>query len=64
MSDDPKRKIKNQEGQTLIEFVLLLASITIISFGFMRMINSNIASRWEAMANVILDDKSQKLTIR
>lgn len=59
-----KKLTKNQDGQTLVEFILLLAGITMISFSFMRLVNSNIADRWQAMAQMVLDDKSQTLEIR
>lgn len=56
--------LNNQQGQTLVEFVLLLASIVIISFGMMKIINNSIADRWEVMANIILDDPNQKLEVK
>lgn len=59
-----KKLAKNEDGQTLVEFILLLAGITMISFSFMRLVNSNIAERWQAMAQMVLDDKSQTLEIR
>lgn len=64
MKDHTNKRIKDQSGQTLVEFVLLMAGIVIISLTFMRQINGNIASRWEKLANVILEDDGQKLKIR
>ncbi|MBT4791207.1 MAG: hypothetical protein HON90_06520 [Halobacteriovoraceae bacterium] len=63
MKEDTAKIPIDQSGQSLIEFVLLLAGIVIISFTFLRVVNSEMASRWENMANIILEDKTQKLTI-
>lgn len=64
MIETTKKTIKDQSGQTLIEFVLLLAGIVIISLTFMSQVNGYIANRWEAMANIILDDPKQTIRIR
>jgi len=55
---------KNQSGQTMVEFVLLISVIAIISLLFKQVINQNISKRWEKIANVILDDPTQTITIR
>jgi Flp pilus assembly pilin Flp len=55
---------KNESGQTLVEFVLLLASISIISFSFIKLINSNIGDRWQKIFTVILDDPNQSVELR
>ncbi|MEE2671183.1 MAG: hypothetical protein VYA54_05705 [Bdellovibrionota bacterium] len=55
---------ENQSGQTLVEFILLLSAISIISFSFMRVVNSSISERWQKMAQTILDDNNQQLQIR
>lgn len=55
---------KDQKGQTMVEFVLLLSGIVIISFSFMKILNGQVADRWERMANIILDDKNQTLRLR
>ena len=56
--------LKNKRGQTIVECVLLLASITIISFGTLRIVNTNIADRWERIANIILEDPDQTLRVK
>ena len=53
---------KNQSGQTLVEFLLLLVSIVLIAFTFMRTMNSQLAQEWTRMANIILEDDSITLT--
>ena len=58
--------LKNQQGQTLVEFILLLLSILIVSMVFMKIVNGNIAKYWTAMANTLLIDVEgkQKLKLR
>ena len=58
--------LKSEQGQTLVEFVLLLASILIVSMVFMKTINGNMARYWTAMANTLLIDVEgkQKLKLR
>lgn len=55
-----KKEIKNsfiadQRGQSLVEYMLLLAIIVGISFSFMSGINNGLASRWEALAAVLVN---------
>lgn len=57
-----KFSLKRQSGQTFVEFVLLLASIVIVAFSFMRVANNGIADRWETFANIILEDENQTLS--
>lgn len=47
---------KNQSGQSFIEFILLLAGISIISFSFMKGINSNTAQKWKRVSEIILNN--------
>lgn len=62
----PKRSkvVKNQKGQTLVEFILLLASIVAIAYTFMRAVNSNLGDQWTQMSQTILEDENQQLRIR
>ena len=55
---------KNQFGQTLIEFVLLLAAVAFISFGFMSTVNVIIGERWQDLATRILEDDTQQLQLQ
>jgi Flp pilus assembly pilin Flp len=59
-----KKVLKDQSGQTFVEFVLLLASIVIIAFSFMRLTNSGVEQKWTRMAQIILDDDTQILKAR
>ena len=56
--------VKNQKGQTLVEFILLLASIVAIAYGFLRIMNTNLSEEWLRMSQTILEDKNQQLRIR
>ncbi len=47
---------KTQKGQTLVEFVLLLAVISLISYGFVSIMNRNIGAYWEHSVNLIVND--------
>jgi Flp pilus assembly pilin Flp len=58
--------LKNEQGQSLVEFVLLLASILLVSMVFMKIVNGNIGKYWTAMGQTLLLDVegSQKLNLR
>jgi hypothetical protein len=51
--------VLGQHGQSLIEFVLLLLVVATISFMFVKLVNSQIASIWVDFAKIIVDDESQ-----
>lgn len=56
----PYQKVKkslSERGQSIVEFVLLLAVITGVSYGFVAVMNKNVARYWEYSANLILNDK-------
>jgi competence protein ComGC len=46
-------QLKNNKGQTLIEFILLLLTIVIISLVCVKLFNSGIGNRWEALIKLI-----------
>jgi hypothetical protein len=46
-----------QKGQTLVEFVLLLAVISTLSYGFVAVMNRNIGAYWEHAVNLIIHDE-------
>jgi Flp pilus assembly pilin Flp len=58
--------LKNQEGQTFVEFVLLLMMIMFLSFSFMKGINGGIGKYWTSMANTLMKDipDAKKLKLR
>lgn len=44
-------------GQSIVEFVLLLAVVSGISWGFVAFMNRNLARYWEYSANLIINDR-------
>ncbi len=60
---DNKEKIADQKGQSVVEFILLMLGVLLISFSFLSQVNTNVAERWERIANVIVDDQSRPLRI-
>lgn len=51
-----KNKFRNNKGQSLVEFVLLLSVILLISLSFLRLTNNNIANVWKNMANKLVEN--------
>lgn len=58
----PKTLMK-QNGQTLVEFALLLLVIAGLSFSFLSLTRGNLAKYWMAYARLIVDDASQTGTL-
>lgn len=54
---------RKQAGQAIIEFVLLLAVMTLITYGFVYFMNRNLARYWEHSANLIINDKPGEKTV-
>lgn len=50
-------KALSERGQSIVEFVLLLAVITGLSYGFVAVMNKNIARYWEYSANLVVNDR-------
>lgn len=61
-----EENLLKQNGQTLVEFVMLLAIIMIISLAYMKTVNSGIGKYWESMGNTLMSDvpNSKKLELR
>ncbi len=56
----------SERGQSIVEFVLLLAAIASVSFFFVAIMNRNIARYWEYSANLVINDgpgKPKKVTL-
>jgi hypothetical protein len=56
LNSDPKPELpslKNQKGQTFLEFILVLLMLITISFGFMKGFSHLIGTRWELMLKII-----------
>lgn len=52
-----------QRGQALVEFILLLAILSLISFTFVAIMNRNLMRYWEYSVNLIIDDKPGTKTV-
>lgn len=53
------KAVLSERGQSLIEFILLLLVVSTISFTFVKLVNSQIASIWVDLAKTIVDDETQ-----
>jgi hypothetical protein len=53
----------NERGQSIVEFVLLLAAISFLSYFFIAVMNRNIGRYWEYSVNLIVNDKPGKKTL-
>lgn len=61
------RSLWAKKGQSIVEFVLLLAAIAGLSYFFVSMMNKNIAKYWEYSVNLIVNDNpndTKKLNLR
>ncbi|MCY4643104.1 MAG: hypothetical protein OXB88_00640 [Bacteriovoracales bacterium] len=47
------------QGQALLEFILLFALIIGLSFGLLVLVNGHLATRWTAIANKIVGPAAQ-----
>lgn len=50
------KKYLTERGQSIVEFILLLAAISGLSYGFVVFMNRNLAKYWEYSANLIVND--------
>ncbi len=57
------RKKNSERGQSIVEFVLLLAAITFLSYCFIAVMNRNIGRYWEYSVNLIVNDKPGSKTL-
>lgn len=53
--------MRKQSGQTLIEFIFLMASILSIGFLFLKIMNYNLAEVWQTLAQIITEDENLRL---
>ena len=47
------KALSSKKGQTLIEFILLLLTIVILSLACIKLFNTGIGNRWEALIKLI-----------
>jgi hypothetical protein len=58
------RRLKGQRGQTLIEFILLLAMLVGITYSFHQVFGSQVGNIWLRIATQINDNPTVKLEIQ
>lgn len=64
MNESSFNNLKNQDGQSFVEFVLLMAVIVMLSLGFLKVVNTGVASFWKNSVRIIVDDKTVRLNLR
>ena len=45
-----------EKGQSFVEFILLMLMVIMLSYGFMRVVNTNLGKTWVKMVNMIIKD--------
>lgn len=51
---------KKQQGQTLVEFILLFSITLLLSYVFLDLVNSNIADIWKTYVEIITGPNPDK----
>lgn len=59
-----KNILKNNKGQSLVEFILLITAIMLISSLFLRITGSGIAKYWLYMGKLLTEDSEQRIELR
>lgn len=57
-----RKNILNQSGQSFVEFILLMAVLSFISFVMLRSFNSGIADKWKQIVEIIAAPSSDNPT--
>jgi pilus assembly protein Flp/PilA len=58
-----KTFVKNQKGQGLIEYLILVALIAVTTIGVIKVVGNNVATQYENINRAMGAKNSQKLTI-
>ena len=58
-----KKLLKNQKGQGLIEYLILVALIAVTTIGVIKVVGNNVATQYENINRAMGAKNSQKLTI-
>ena len=58
-----KTLIKNQTGQGLIEYLILVALIAVTTIGVIKVVGNNVATQYENIKRAMGAKNSQRLTI-
>ncbi len=63
MTSPKENPLKDQKGQTFIEFIFLLVLLVTISFTFMRGFSTHVGTRWEYMLRIIAAPNGSEVTL-
>lgn len=58
-----KNLVKNQKGQGLIEYLILVALIAVTTIGVIKVVGKNVATQYENINRAMGAKKSNQLTI-
>lgn len=58
------KNIANQKGQGLIEYLILIALISVTTVGVVKVVGNNIATQYENINRALGAKNSQSLTIK
>ncbi len=59
-----KKLIKNNKGQGLIEYLILVALIAVTTIGVVKVVGNNVATQYENINRAMGAKNSQQLTVR
>jgi hypothetical protein len=63
MQPEYNNLIQNENGQSIVEFVLLLVVVMTLSLVFLKFVNINLADQWKLFVTIIVDDPNIKLEL-
>jgi len=63
MSKKQNHLLKNQKGQGLIEYLILVALIAVSAVGVVRVVGQNISKNYENINRALGAEKSEKLKL-
>ena len=63
MSQKQNHLLKNQKGQGLIEYLILVALIAVSAVGVVRVVGQNISKNYENINRALGAEKSEKLKL-
>jgi hypothetical protein len=63
MTSPKENPLKDQKGQTFLEFIFLLLILMTTSFTLLRGFNAHIGNRWETMLKIIAIPNGDKVSL-
>lgn len=58
------KTFRNQSGQTLVEFILLLSILMLTGLVFLSTVNNGIAHLWQKTAKILAEDPAVRIILR